>query len=40
MKELGIGDKHSYDYYLNSKKGAKTIEPLKNIIISLKDDAD
>lgn len=40
MKELGIGDKHDYAYYLNGKTGAETIEPLKKIIASLKDDAD
>ena len=40
MKELGIGDKHEYAYYLNDKTGAETIEPLKKIIASLKDDVD
>lgn len=40
MKELGIGDKHGYAYYLNGKTGAETIEPLKKTIASLKDDAD
>ena len=40
MKVLGIGDKHEYAYYLNGKTGAETIEPLKKIIASLKDDVD
>ena len=40
MKEVGIENKHSYAYYLNGKTGAETIEPLKKIIASLKDDAD
>ena len=41
-KELGIGegDSHSYAYYLDGRTGAETIEPLKKIIASLKDDAD
>lgn len=40
MKEVGIENKHSYAYYLNGKTGAETIEPLKKIIASLKDDVD
>lgn len=42
MKELGIckEDSHSYAYYFNGKTGAETIEPLKKIIASLKDDVD
>ena len=40
MKVLGIGDKHEYAYYLNGKTGVETIEPLKKIIASLKDDVD
>lgn len=40
MKELGIENKHSYTHYFNGKTGAETIEPLKKIIASLKDDAD
>ena len=40
MKKLRIGDKHEYVYYLNGKTGAETIEPLKKIIASLKDDVD
>lgn len=41
MEELGIlkEDSYSYAYYLNGKTGAETIEPLKKIISSLKDDA-
>ena len=40
MKEVGIENKPSYAYYLNGKTGAETIEPLKKIIASLKDDVD
>ena len=42
MKELKIGEECSYGYafYLMGKTGAETIEPLKKIIASLKDDAD
>lgn len=42
MDELGIGeeDSSSYAYYLSGKTGAETIEPLKKIIASLKDDPD
>lgn len=41
MEELGIlkEDSYSYAYYLNGKTGAETIELLKKIISSLKDDA-
>ena len=41
MEELGIAtddDYHSYAYYLSGKTGAETIEPLKKLIASLKDD--
>lgn len=42
MKELGIceEDSYSYAYYLDGKTGAETIEPLKRIISSLKDNID
>lgn len=40
MKELGIESKYGYAYYLNGKTGAETIEPLKKIIASLKDNVD
>ena len=42
MEELKIGKEDSYSYadYLNGKTGAETIEPLKKLIASLKDDAD
>ena len=41
FKELEIDNEiGSYAYYLNGKTGAETIEPLKKIIASLKDDAD
>ena len=41
FKELEIDNEiGSYAYYLNGKTGAETIEPLKKIIASLKDDVD
>lgn len=42
MEELGIfeEDSYSYAYYLNGKTGAETIEPLKKVIASLKDNVD
>ena len=41
FKELEIDNEiGSYAYYLNGKTGAETIEPLKKIITSLKDDVD
>ena len=42
MDELGIGeeDSSSYAYYFSGKTGTETIEPLKKIISSLKDNVD
>lgn len=42
IEELKIGAECSYSYafYLMGKTGAETIEPLKKIIASLKDDVD
>lgn len=42
MKQLEIGkeDSYSYAHYIHGKTGAETIEPLKKIIASLKDDVE